>query len=219
MCASSPKSSPGTAAVGLQIHSLMAELFPICRSRTGNGIRQTLEILRRHVPLKVHEVATGIKVFDWTVPKEWNIRDAYIKDPGGRKVVDFQRSNLHVASYSIPVKARMSLTELKKRLFTLPAHPDWVPYKTLYHDEDWAFCMSHNQVSSLEEGEYDTVAGLVLDRLERIPLPGERVREEGAMFEIAAAEPQRVLAVRLTLIDGDEESEKGARNAAPGVMR
>jgi aminopeptidase-like protein len=141
--------------IGHEMQRLIAELYPICRSITGNGFRETLKLLQRHVPLEMYEVPTGTQVFDWTVPKEWNIRDAYVKNSKGERVIDFQKSNLHVLNYSIPVKATMSLTELKTHLFSLPEHPDWVPYRTSYYAERWGFCVSHNQLLSLQDGEYE----------------------------------------------------------------
>ncbi|MGH7929235.1 MAG: DUF4910 domain-containing protein, partial [Candidatus Binatia bacterium] len=137
------------------MHALMGDLFPICRSITGDGQRRTLEILRRTIDLTIHEVPSGTAVFDWTVPREWNIRDAYIKDARGRKLVDFRDSNLHVMSYSVPVHARLSLDELKKHLFSLPEHPESIPYRTSYYNENWGFCLSHNQFLALQEGEYE----------------------------------------------------------------
>ncbi|HYM08463.1 MAG TPA: DUF2172 domain-containing protein, partial [Terriglobales bacterium] len=124
---------------GRDMHQLIAELYPICRSITGDGVRETLRFLGQLIPLKVHEVASGTLVFDWTVPQEWNIRDAYIKDSSGKRVVDFKRSNLHVVNYSVPVQRTMSLEELKPHLFTLPDHPDWIPYRTSYYKESWGF--------------------------------------------------------------------------------
>ncbi len=136
---------------------LMRALFPICRSITGNGLRQSLAKVGEVIPLTTHEVATGTEVFDWTVPKEWNIRDAYIKDATGRRVVDFQRSNLHVVNYSAPVNARMSLEELRPHLHALPEHPDWIPYRTSYYAESWGFCLSQRQLERLADGEYEVV--------------------------------------------------------------
>ncbi|MEX0679230.1 MAG: DUF4910 domain-containing protein [Pirellulales bacterium] len=141
--------------VGADMYELVAKLYPTCRSITGNGVRSTLAELQDIVPLVVHEVPTGTPVFDWHVPKEWNIRDAYIKDAAGRRVVDFQASNLHVVNYSIPVRANMTLDELRPRLFTLPEHPDWIPYRTSYYREDWGFCLAHNQLLALSEARYE----------------------------------------------------------------
>jgi aminopeptidase-like protein len=138
-----------------ELYALVCRLYPICRSLTGDGVRQTLSILREHIPLVVHEIPTGTPAFDWTVPKEWNIRDAYVKDPQGRKIIDFQQLNLHVVSYSTPVRQVMSLAELKPHLHSLPEHPDWVPHKTSYYHETWGFCLSHRQFAELSEGQYE----------------------------------------------------------------
>ncbi len=149
------RSEMDAQSIGAHMHGLMAELYPICRSLTGDGVRETLRILRKQVPLTVHEVPTGTQVFDWVVPREWNVRDAWIKDSTGRRVVDFQRCNLHVVGYSVPVRARLSLEELKPHLFTLPEHPDWIPFRTSYYHEDWGFCLTHNQLQALGEGQYE----------------------------------------------------------------
>ncbi|MGH7380666.1 MAG: DUF4910 domain-containing protein [Candidatus Methylomirabilales bacterium] len=141
--------------VGREIHDLISDLYPICRSITGDGLRQTLRILQGQIPLQIHEVPTGTRVFDWTVPKEWNIRDAYIKNSKGEKIIDFRNSNLHVVGYSIPIAARMPLHKLKEHLFTLPDRPDWIPYRTSYYNESWGFCLRHSQYVKLEEEEYE----------------------------------------------------------------
>src|SRR5262245_61135015 len=116
------------ASLGEQLYARVAELYPICRSITGNGLRQTLGLLARHLPLAIHEVPTGTQVFDWTVPAEWNIRDAYVMNARGERVIDFHKSNLHVVNYSVPVRRRLPLAELRPHLHTLPEHPDWIPY-------------------------------------------------------------------------------------------
>ncbi|MBI5665329.1 MAG: DUF4910 domain-containing protein [Nitrospirae bacterium] len=138
-----------------EMFELMHKLYPICRSITGNGFRDTLKIIREYVPLKVHEIPTGTKVFDWTVPKEWNINDAYVKNSKGERVIDFRKSNLHIMGYSVPVQDRMPLSELKKHLHTLPDHPDWIPYRTSYYRDDWGFCLSHNEMHKFEEDTYE----------------------------------------------------------------
>jgi aminopeptidase-like protein len=148
---------------GAVIYNLAAQLYPICRSIAGNGVRASLNILSQYVPLTVHELATGTRVFDWTIPREWNIRNAYVKDFSGRKVIDFQNSNLHVVNYSTPVHARLPLTELRKHLFTLPEQPDRIPYRTTYYTESWGFCMSHNRMLELADGEYEVVIDASLD--------------------------------------------------------
>ncbi len=150
-------------AIGQELHQFAAQLYPICRSITGNGIRQTLAMIQKRIPLQTFEVPTGTAVFDWTVPKEWNIRDAYIKGPGGKKVVDFQDSNLHILNYSAPVRATMPLSALRPHLFTIPEKPDWIPYRTSYYVEDWGFCLSHNQMLALEDGEYQVVIDSTLE--------------------------------------------------------
>jgi aminopeptidase-like protein len=141
--------------LGDDLHSFAAELYPICRSITGNGIRQTLEKIGERIRLDVSEVPSGTAVFDWTVPKEWNIRDAWIKDAQGRRIVDFHEHNLHVVNYSVPVLRRLSLGELRPHLHTLPDRPNWIPYRTSYYKEDWGFCLTHNQLAALEESEYE----------------------------------------------------------------
>jgi aminopeptidase-like protein len=143
------------AQAGLEMHALASQLYPICRSITGAGVRETLKILQQHIPLDVHEVPTGTQVFDWTVPREWNIRDAYIKNSRGEKVVDFKMCNLHVMSYSTPLHAKLRLEELKQHLFTLPEHPEWIPYRTSYYKENWGFCLSHSHRLELKDDEYE----------------------------------------------------------------
>lgn len=143
-----------TAGAGKEMYGLVAELYPLCRSITGDGVRRTLDIVGREIDLDVHEVPTGTRVLDWTVPREWNLRDAWVEDPSGRRVIDVRVSNLHVVSYSAPVRARMPLAELRRHLHTLPEHPGWIPYRTTYYAEDWGFCLSHNQLAALPEGEY-----------------------------------------------------------------
>src|ERR1700734_1209133 len=121
------------AEIGEELYRFARELYPLCRSITGDGIRRTLSMMGEKIPLKTFEVPTGTSVFDWTVPKEWNIRDAYIKDRAGKRVVDFQACNLHVLNYSAPIRAKMPLSELKPHLFTNPKNPDWIPYRTSYY--------------------------------------------------------------------------------------
>jgi aminopeptidase-like protein len=151
----SAMASAETGEIGRRMHALVSKLYPLCRSITGDGFRQTLELLGQEINLNVYEVPSGTPVFDWTVPREWNIRDAYVKNAGGRRVIDFRSSNLHVVSYSVPVRRTMSLTELRSHLFTLPEHPNWIPYRTSYYTEDWGFCLSHNQLTQLADGEYE----------------------------------------------------------------
>jgi aminopeptidase-like protein len=141
--------------IGQELHGFAAELYPICRSITGDGLRQTLALIQNRIPLQTYEVPTATPVFDWKVPKEWNVVDAYLKDVSGRRIVDFLESNLHVMNYSAPVCAKMALSELKSHLFTLPENPDWIPYRTSYYQENWGLCLSHNQMLALEDGTYE----------------------------------------------------------------
>ena len=141
--------------VGAAMYDMIAALYPICRSITGEGFRQTLRGIEQYLPLEIREVATGTPVFDWTVPLEWNIRDAYIATLDGRRVVDFKQSNLHVMSYSVPVKARMRMEDLQKHLHTLPDRPAWIPYRTSYYKENWGFCLSHHDFQRLADAEYE----------------------------------------------------------------
>ena len=150
-------------AVGQDMHEFIAELYPICRSITGNGVRKTLEIIARRIDVRVHEVPTGTPVFDWTVPREWNIREAYIEDLQGRRVVDFKTSNLHVLNYSIPVSKTITLDELRPHLFTLPEQPDLIPYRTSYYTENWGFCLSHNDYLKLSDDRYRVVIDSTLE--------------------------------------------------------
>ena len=142
------------SVLGKEMHDLATVLFPICRSLTGAGVRGTLKIISKHIPIKIKEVPTGTKVFDWSVPKEWNIRDAYIITPDGNKICDFKTKNLHVLGYSTPINKFLSLNELQNHLHSIPNQPDAIPYVTSYYDELWGFCISHNDRLKLNEGEY-----------------------------------------------------------------
>lgn len=142
-------------SLGHDAYRLIEELMPYPRSITGNGVRQTLEVVRARVPLQVTEVPTGTAVLDWTVPREWNVREAWIAGPDGQRVLDFAQSNLHLVGYSTPVRARMSLAELRPHLHSLPDRPNLVPYRTSYYVEAWGFCLSDRQLEQLPDGEYD----------------------------------------------------------------
>ncbi|WP_290051242.1 DUF4910 domain-containing protein [Amycolatopsis solani] len=142
---------------GAELHALVERLYPICRSITGDGVRQTLDVIGEHIALERHEVPTGTAVLDWTIPQEWNIRDAYVSAPSGERVIDFQESNLHVVGYSVPVSRRMPLSELREHLHTLPDQPSWVPYRTSYYAPAWGFCLAQEKLDALPDGEYDVV--------------------------------------------------------------
>lgn len=136
--------------IGDNIFSLIEKMYPICRSITGDGVRKTLAIINEKIPVKINEVPSGTEAFDWTVPKEWNINDAWIKNPNGKKVVDFNRSNLHVLNYSIPINKKMKFEELRQHIYTLSYASDWIPYMTSYYSEKWGFCMTHNDLLKLQ---------------------------------------------------------------------
>jgi aminopeptidase-like protein len=157
--------APDENSLGQDMHNLVAELYPICRSITGNGVRQTLAAVGRRIPLDIREVPTGTRVFDWTVPKEWNIRDAYIKNSRGERLVDFRQSTLHVLNYSVPVQGTMTWSQLKPHLWSLPDHPTWIPYRTSYYKEAWGFCVTHEQLLALERelDELEVVIDSTLD--------------------------------------------------------
>lgn len=149
------QTSLGGTKGGQELHDLMAVLYPICRSITGQGVRETLQYLQRQIPLEIREVASGTRVFDWTVPLEWNIQGAYLATIRGEKLLDFRANNLHVVSYSVPVKGRFTRDELEGHLHSLPDRPDWIPYRTSYYKENWGFCLTHRQLAELTEPEYD----------------------------------------------------------------
>lgn len=142
---------------GRQLYHLIERLYPLCRSLTGDGVRETLAIVSEHIQLKISEIPSGTKVYDWEIPPEWNIKDAWIKNSKGEKIIDYKKLNLHVLNYSVPVSKSVGLDELKNHLFTLPDQPDKVPYKTSYYTRNWGFCMSHDQFESLEEGDYEVM--------------------------------------------------------------
>lgn len=150
--------------VGNKAYELVCELFPICRSITGNGVRQTLEVIKRELPeLTLHEVPSGTKVFDWKVPKEWNINNAYIETLDGRKIIDFKNTNLHVLGYSLPMDKIVTKEELLSMVYTLPAQPDLIPYVTSYYKERSGFCMSENQKRTLTDERYHVVIDSTLE--------------------------------------------------------
>lgn len=145
-------------AEGKYMYNLAADLFPICRSIMGEGTRKTLYRLQQELPqLKLYQVPSGTRVFDWTIPKEWNIEDAYIEDGNGNKIIDFKKNNLHVVGYSSPIDKIITFEDLQSHLYSLPEQPDWIPYVTSYYKEHWGFCMSHSQRKNLPLGNYHVV--------------------------------------------------------------
>jgi len=168
--------------LGLKMYNLAKALFPVCRSITGNGVRESLRIIQNEIPeLKIHEVPTGEKCFDWTVPQEWNINDAYIADSEGKKVIDFKNSNLHVVGYSIPIRTKLSLLELEQHLYSLPDQPNAIPYITSYYKPRWGFCLTHEQRKRLKPGEYEVLIDSTLTdgslSYAELILPGESSQE------------------------------------------
>ncbi len=147
----------GSMSVGQEIYSFIEEAYPICRSITGNGVRETLNIIKNKVSIKITEIPSGTQVFDWTIPKEWNINDAYVKNSKDEKIIDFKKSNLHVMGYSSPINKKMGLNELQEHLFTLPEYPEWIPFIASYYTENWGFCLSHNEYNNLKEDIYEVV--------------------------------------------------------------
>ena len=156
------RSSEDTGAVGRDAHELMERLFPLCRSLTGDGVRATFDILEEEIPITRTEIPTGTRIFDWIAPEEWNIRDAYVAAADGSRVIDFQRSNLHVVSYSEPVRTTLPLEALRERLFTLPDQADVIPYRTSYYERTWGFCLAHNEYLELAPGDYEVVVDSTL---------------------------------------------------------
>ena len=176
-----------TTNIGMEMYKLAETIFPICRSLTGDGVRQTLKILSNYIAqdggreLSLHEVPSGTQVFDWTVPKEWAIREAYIENEQGIHVIDMGENNLHVVGYSIPVDQWVTLDELKQYVYTQPDQPDVIPYVTSYYKERFGFCMSEKQLSSLPDGKYHMVIDSELFdgslTYADLVLPGESDRE------------------------------------------
>ena len=148
---------------GREMYELMERLYPICRSLTGDGVRETLDLIEEQIPLERTEVPSGTQVYDWTLPREWNIREAWLAGPDGERIVDFADSNLHVLGYSVPVRKRLPLSELREHLFSDPERPDVTPYRTSYHNENWGFCLPHRQLEALEDGEYEAVIDSTLE--------------------------------------------------------
>jgi aminopeptidase-like protein len=169
--------------IGEQMYAQVSRLFPICRSITGDGVRQTLDIIAEKLPdLRIHEVPSGTQVFDWIVPREWNVWDAYVLDPDGNKIIDFAQSNLHLVGYSVPINTQVSLSELQEHLYSLPNQPDAIPYITSFYQERWGFCITHRQREEIvKEGKYTVVINSELKQghltYAEMLIPGQR-REE-----------------------------------------
>ena len=157
------RSETGATTEVIALWSLMQAMYPICRSITGDGVRQTLDLVQQYIPLDRTEVQTGTAVFDWEIPNEWSIRDAYIADKEGRRVVDFRAHNLHVVNYSAPVRRSMMLEELRPHLYSLPDSPDWIPYRTSYYREHWGFCLKHRDLLNLGPGPFEVVIDSTLE--------------------------------------------------------
>jgi aminopeptidase-like protein len=173
--------SASRTGAGERMHALATELYPLCRSITGDGVRRTLHAIGERIPLEVHEVPTGTAVLDWTVPDEWNIRDAYVARPDGTRVVDFADSNLHVVSYSEPVRQRLTLEGLRPHLHVHADNPEWIPYRTSYYTRTWGFCLARSVLDGLDDGPYDVVVDSTLEpgslSYGECLLPGESERE------------------------------------------
>lgn len=191
----------------------MREAYPLCRSITGDGVRQTLDLLAAALPLGVAlqrtGVPTGTEVFDWTIGDEWNVREAWVRAPDGRRVADLADHTLHLMGYSTPVRARMPLEELRAHLHTLPEHPDWIPYRTSYYHRDWGFCLPHRVLEDLPPGEYDVLVDATLAPGElvygEVVLPGDTSEEVVVSSHVChpslANDNLSGLAVALELID------------------
>jgi aminopeptidase-like protein len=146
---------PITLRAGEEMHKLATQLFPICRSLTGQGVRDTLHAIKHHIPaLKIHEVKSGTQCFDWNIPSEWNVHEAWVEGPDGKRIIDFAEHNLHVLGYSMPVDQRMDLDELQTHLHSLPEASDAIPYVTSYYQERWGFCLKDSQRKALKPGNY-----------------------------------------------------------------
>jgi aminopeptidase-like protein len=172
----------GNSALAQKLETYFDRLWPICRSITGNGLRRSIDILNEVIPLVKHEVPTGTSVFDWTIPKEWNIQNAFIVCPDGRQIAKFTEHNLHVVNYSIPVNKKVSWEELQPHLHHIPEIPNAIPYITSYYKENWGFCITHNEWKTLpREGEYHVVIESTLEpghlTWAECILPGETEQE------------------------------------------
>lgn len=167
---------------GEELHAFAKSLWHFNRSLTGDGVRETLAEIQKILPgLTVHEVPSGTSAFDWTVPREWRVKEAYIKTPAGEKIADFVKNNLHLVGYSVPIRASLSLAELDTHLYSLPEQPDAIPYITSYYQERWGFCLTENERQKLEEGQYEVVIDAELFEgnltYADLVIPGESAQE------------------------------------------
>ena len=172
---------PEDPLLAKRMRARLERLYPLCRSMSGPGVRETLDVVAESVPLRRIAVPTGTVCHDWTVNDEWTVRDAWIADASGRRVVDFRAHTLHLVGYSVPVRERMTLEQLRPHLFTLPEHPDWIPYRTSYYERTWGFCLSQRQLDAMDEGPYDVVVDADVGPGElsigEVVLPGESTDE------------------------------------------
>ncbi len=175
-----PAPPPGDERTAAML-ALVRELYPINRSITGDGVRETLRLASAITPIAVQEIPTGTRLFDWEVPREWNLRAAYLVDPSGRRIGDASVHNLHVMGYSTPIRKRMPLAQLKAHLHSDPLRPDVIPYRTSYYAENWGFCLPHRQLEALREGEYEVVIDATLApgslTLGEVFIPGDSKEE------------------------------------------
>jgi len=171
--------------LGDELHAFASQLYPICRSITGQGVRKTLELVAERIPISIEEIPSGTQVFDWEVPLEWNIEDAYVLDPDGRRAVDFQAHNLHIVSYSEPVSASLELAELRSRLHVSSQDPGWIPYRTSYYKRNWGFCLRARELERWVDGIYRVEIASTLAKgsltYGELVLPGAS-RDEVLMF-------------------------------------
>lgn len=164
-----------------QLEEYFDRLFPIARSITGEGYKENLEILKEIIPFEYLDIESGSKVFDWTVPDEWNVSEAYIIDPEGKKILDYKDNNLHILNYSAPIEGLLEMQELKAHIFTIPELPTAIPYVTSYYKKKWGFCMRHGQYENLKEGKYKVLINSTFKkgilRIGECLLPGESQKE------------------------------------------
>lgn len=168
-------------ALGARMHAAVRELYPLCRSITGDGLRRSLRLLQRLAPLALHEVPSGTPAFDWVVPREWNVRAARVRGPDGALVADVDRLNLELMSYSVPFRGTLALEQLQPHLHSLPEKPTLVPYRTSYYADDWGFCLSHERRQALPPGDYDVLVDTTLApgslTYGELTVPGARAEE------------------------------------------